>query len=391
MLTPSFSLQRCEKKLSCGHQCPSVCGEQCPDVEYCIICTTKESILTRVVDHFEFKTYKEYADQLDEDSVIVLGCGHVFAVSTLDGHMEIHVAYGRSSDGTFTHALPVNDMSISEKAKQCPDCRTAIHSIGRYSRITKYSMLRSLQRKHLEWMYGRLTILETKKPEHRSLRLLTSVLKDAKSSPFQQVYDASRQEGDKPPSSPAVPIIRALMLTAEAYATKSEGPGNEDFLKALQLFEEAIVYAKASESVRSEALAHLALARHLEPWIYKDASLKNVIVGHLDVVIHGTVVFPELTTQARDLKEMIVDGRRKELKEVLQAMAEVAGYNYGTSASDHWYQCPNYGTSAPPYFIGDCGGAMVESRCPECHLPIGGGGHRLLQTNSQWSGLSDLQ
>ena len=341
------------------------------------------------MDHFEFKTYREYADQLDEDPVVVLGCGHVFAMSTLDGHMEIHHAYARNPDGTFTHALPLNHMSISEKAKQCPDCRTAIHSIGRYSRITKYGILRSLQRKHLEWIHRRLTLLEKKSPEKRSLRVLTIAVKHAKTSPFQQVYDASRQEGDEPPSSPAGPIIRALMLTGEAYASMSQGPGSEAFLKTVEVFEEAISYAKATESVRSEALAHLALGRHLVPWIDSDASLTNVIVGHMDVIIQGAVVFPDLTTQAVELKEILTNSRRRkeELEEVLRAMANVEGYDYGTSASDHWFQCPN----GHPYFIGECSRAMQESRCPECHLPVGGSSHTLLQTNSRWSGLSDLR
>lgn len=33
------------------------------------------------------------------------------------------------------------------------------------------------------------------------------------------------------------------------------------------------------------------------------------------------------------------------------------------------------------YMIGDCGGATVESRCPECNAAIGGSGHRLRDDN----------
>ncbi|CAB5361032.1 unnamed protein product [Rhizophagus irregularis] len=43
----------------------------------------------------------------------------------------------------------------------------------------------------------------------------------------------------------------------------------------------------------------------------------------------------------------------------------------------HWYQCPN----GHPYTIGECGGAMVMSRCPDCNAPIGGGDHRLTTGN----------
>lgn len=33
------------------------------------------------------------------------------------------------------------------------------------------------------------------------------------------------------------------------------------------------------------------------------------------------------------------------------------------------------------YAIADCGGATVESRCPECGSTIGGSGHRLRDDN----------
>lgn len=32
---------------------------------------------------------------------------------------------------------------------------------------------------------------------------------------------------------------------------------------------------------------------------------------------------------------------------------------------------------------GECGGAMVVSRCPECGAPIGGEHHRLLEGNAR--------
>ena len=47
--------------------------------------------------------------------------------------------------------------------------------------------------------------------------------------------------------------------------------------------------------------------------------------------------------------------------------------NIGTK----WYQCPN----GPAYVIGECGLAMIESRCPECGEKIGGKDHTLLATN----------
>ena len=39
----------------------------------------------------------------------------------------------------------------------------------------------------------------------------------------------------------------------------------------------------------------------------------------------------------------------------------------------HWYECPN----GHPYAIGECGGAMEKSVCPECNAEIGGLNHNL--------------
>lgn len=44
----------------------------------------------------------------------------------------------------------------------------------------------------------------------------------------------------------------------------------------------------------------------------------------------------------------------------------------------HWYKCSN----GHIYAIGDCGGAMEESKCPECGAAIGGTDHRLVDGNA---------
>lgn len=54
---------------------------------------------------------------------------------------------------------------------------------------------------------------------------------------------------------------------------------------------------------------------------------------------------------------------------VLQAMKLTRG---------HWFKCPN----GHVYCIGDCGGATVESICPECKERIGGGNHSLRADNA---------
>ncbi|KAG8227290.1 hypothetical protein J437_LFUL004839 [Ladona fulva] len=51
----------------------------------------------------------------------------------------------------------------------------------------------------------------------------------------------------------------------------------------------------------------------------------------------------------------------------------------------HWYTCPN----GHVYVIGDCGRAVLQSRCNECGEQIGGGSHRHLSTNTRLSSLPE--
>lgn len=47
-------------------------------------------------------------------------------------------------------------------------------------------------------------------------------------------------------------------------------------------------------------------------------------------------------------------------------------------APGHWYKCPN----GHVYVITECGGAMQQSKCPDCSATIGGQSHRLASGNT---------
>jgi hypothetical protein len=77
------------------------------------------------------------------------------------------------------------------------------------------------------------------------------------------------------------------------------------------------------------------------------------------------------------------DTAAAEMAGVLQALfnAEFAR-GYGTVASfmrGHLHQCPN----GHFFVIGECGGAMQESRCMECGAVVGGAHHQLASGNQQ--------
>lgn len=66
----------------------------------------------------------------------------------------------------------------------------------------------------------------------------------------------------------------------------------------------------------------------------------------------------------------------EEKKAIFAAMTKEVGS--GTHYGGHWFTCRR----GHVYTIGECGGAMQQSRCPECGDVVGGGGHRLADGNS---------
>ncbi|CAM9306840.1 unnamed protein product [Pylaiella littoralis] len=125
---------RCERKLRCGHQCPSVCGEDCPGSEYCRECGGADTTyMNQVVDMMEFKTLKEHDPSIEP--IVVLGCGHAYTLSTLDGLMDLASAYVKD-EKTEQWVEPIPLQSDCSTLKLCPDCRAPVSGVSRYNRIT---------------------------------------------------------------------------------------------------------------------------------------------------------------------------------------------------------------------------------------------------------------
>lgn len=55
-----------------------------------------------------------------------------------------------------------------------------------------------------------------------------------------------------------------------------------------------------------------------------------------------------------------------------ERMAVVSAMALEFRGTGHWYYCEN----GHPFTIGECGGAVQLSRCPECNAPVGGSNHR---------------
>src|SRR4051812_18427766 len=71
----------------------------------------------------------------NEERMIVLECGHVFTMETMDGYMEMKEFYEGDSQQGWTAIKQIT--SQPHGTKVCPNCRAPIKNIHRYGRVIK--------------------------------------------------------------------------------------------------------------------------------------------------------------------------------------------------------------------------------------------------------------
>ncbi|KAM5531281.1 hypothetical protein V8D89_015082 [Ganoderma adspersum] len=136
--------KRCEQVLSCGHRCPSVCGEDCT-IQTCLLCASDE-MKSNVVDLVMQRTMADLdheSESLDELTITIPSCGHVFTVETLDGHCELDQYYRREGPDGKWLGLEAPPPGFRQPPT-CPTCRSAI-TAPRYGRAFKRADLDILE------------------------------------------------------------------------------------------------------------------------------------------------------------------------------------------------------------------------------------------------------
>jgi len=387
-------IQRCQKKISCGHQCPSVCGEVCPTSSYCLQCCDDET-KDHVVDVITLTAYKDH--DVDADPIAVLPCKHFYGISTLDGHLGMKEVYkeGNTGEGSFVEVLPLSEANVTEKPVACPDCRGVIHSVQRYGRILRLSELRSLERKHLMVINQSLEHLSRwmSFPESSAKNLkgkalvkkLKEVMKTLLLSPMRKVSNACRDSDALGgiPRPPTRPLLHTYELLGRALTDMAVTRDDTNYSAAQQFLDRGIVLADETTSTRSASNLRLLKSQMLMKWPSSSDSIKDEATELVDWILgREELLSAEVVYRAKELKRILLNPLR-DVSEVIKAMNVQDGYDYGGSWSSHWYECPN----GHPYFIGECGGAMQESRCIECGAIVGGTSHHLIASNRAAGGV----
>lgn len=340
-----------------------------------------------VVDMITMETYADH--DIDSDPIIVLpSCGHFYSVETLDYHFELAKAYEKScTTGEYVATKSLLDSQISDLPMKCPECRKPIAEVRRYGRILNHKSLQTLERKHMASIRRTFKdVLGSKK----SLDKLLSLRRDIEATPMKLVQDACQSLGTaehmEVPGTSTSLLLQWTTLAATAYADRAKSRKSKQYKKAESLFLEGIELSSATDSWRSCASIRIDYVKFLLRFMPVPAS-KDIPMKHLDWVINMPNPNQELIAKAKALAKQLVESDIEALKKAVAAMdAGQTNWNFGGGgASGHWYECPN----GHPYFIGDCGGAMVTSTCPECGETIGGANHRALGSNRAWRGLGN--
>lgn len=149
--------ERCSKMLPCGHPCPSLCGEPCPPKnKACRECAPREA-MDHGVDLISLETLSEYS--FESGPLVHLSCGHVFAVQSLDAHVELSTYYAREGEAWIR---PIGRPAQLQHVKGCPDCRQPITGVRRYWRVINMAQIDHMTRKYIVNGMGKLAKLSQK-------------------------------------------------------------------------------------------------------------------------------------------------------------------------------------------------------------------------------------
>uniref|UniRef100_A0A8C1KBB8 Zinc finger, NFX1-type containing 1 n=1 Tax=Cyprinus carpio TaxID=7962 RepID=A0A8C1KBB8_CYPCA len=356
----------CNNTLPCGHRCIGLCGDPCPNK--CRICHKDE-----VTEIF-------FGNEDDPDACFIQleDCKHLFEATGMDQYMNL------DED---------QDAELDQRAirlKDCPRCRTPIRRNLRYGTHINRSLaaiemvkekingppdvikqkqeVLSLQlrkkenlKKHLPDKFAFLKEkLKTKDLSLQQLwhleNLMTYLESVGKLKAMQEKHMSLLLDKIWPFSSKVEEVFRFLLHPTQRFSDQQIADLERE-LKRLSYLAELNVRCGMS-LIRSQ--------------VY------STEIQQLREILEDTLPFSE--GLERTVKRMFTDLDTKLPRSGLgitdeerELILKAIGLNKG-----HWYKCPN----GHVYAIGECGGAMEQSKCPECDAAIGGTNHNLIQGNA---------
>ncbi|NXQ12565.1 ZNFX1 protein, partial [Peucedramus taeniatus] len=345
----------CAKMLPCGHPCVGLCGEPCP--KKCLVCDHEE--LTQIFFGFE--------DDPDARFVQLEDCGHVFESQGLDHYMD-------------------EDDDVV-KLKVCPLCQTPIRKNLRYGSSVKRQVeeiervkqkiqgpaeeIESSRRRlqaALEQnvflrsnLFSKYTMLEKKLKASalstKSIGLIENLLNF-----YKRVADLTNSmkkidDNEKYGVIKRLDEVQKWLDKQRISFTEQELTDLQSEIQRLTYLLSLLTSCKANKMMSTDTAAEIKGARKI-----LEGTQKFTEEDEAAVKAHLKKINASLPVSVLGISEA-------ERVQIVSAIGCRRG---------HWFKCKN----GHVYVIGECGGAMQKSTCPECHEVIGGTNHTLESSNS---------
>lgn len=357
-------LMKCDKLLHCGHPCIGLCGDPCPDK--CRICHRDEVV----------EIFFGNEDEPDACFIQLEDCKHVIESTGMDRYMSMDEDEGADLD------------QRAIRLKECPRCRTPIRRNLRYGAHINRSLAEIEKVK--EQINGLQSDIQNKKSELQLLLERKNNIKEQLQEEYLKITDRL-QSGltllDLWYQENLITFLETLGKLIKMQKDHMSSVMNDLFslrikeclsflLDRNQRFSEQQQDDLERELKRLSYLAELNVRCSMANYTVLRVQV-NAEVTQVRQILEDTWPFTE--NNEEKVKEIFKELENKlprsglgitdeERMMIVKAMALPQG---------HWYKCPN----GHVYAIGDCGGAMERSKCPECKATIGGTNHTLTQDN----------
>ncbi|XP_040464584.1 NFX1-type zinc finger-containing protein 1 isoform X3 [Falco naumanni] len=347
----------CPKILCCGHPCIGFCGEPCPNK--CLVCDREE--LTQIFFGFE--------EDPDARFVQLEDCGHVFESQGLDHYMD-------------------EDDDYVIKLKVCPICQTPIRKNLRYGTIVN-RRLDEIE-KVKEKIQGPAQEIESSRQRLQAALAGNAVLR--RNLPLKYlVLEDKLKASDL--STKSIGLIENQLNFYERVAeltnsmSKIDASERKGLRKRLDEVQEWLDRPRLSFTGQelSDLQSEIQRLTHLLKLLGMCKGASGMITPVLAAVIDRVRKILEGTKKFTEEDEAVVKAELERLGTALPVsglgISEAERVQVVSAIGcprGHWFKCRN----GHIYVIGDCGGAMERSKCPECHAVIGGTNHTLDSSNS---------
>ncbi|KXJ12278.1 NFX1-type zinc finger-containing protein 1 [Exaiptasia diaphana] len=376
-------LEPCKSILECGHACTLYCHPSDPKH---LNFNVAFALNTDVWNHV---TEQELAATTD----VIIYAGKNVKTSVM-----------REYKSNFSVGIPNRTSSVGLQCKSCPACKVPIMKTMRYSKIIK-ERLADIEK-------VKTTILEEHKPQEPTSsvsQILTKLDNYERGIPQMEIYERHRRDCqtlmERIEQSKSiyekVMFENKVSLLTQCQELKNKVKANTSEAATHDIF-------KTSLSICS-VLNHLATKRIIGCNNQREIDDINVEITRqkISFEVHN-LRFEFQQLQAREipvqpeheemlekmvdtlsniarieeseldsLLKMVQEARTKYPINTLTPKEKVAIVKAIGLSKGHWFKCPQ----GHVYAIGECGGAMQKSRCPDCNAEIGGTQHRLVEGN----------